>query len=149
MKHRITPSAHRPGAISRFGLLLSIFLSTLAQADIYIHEDDNGRKYITDHPMPALKLLSVVRDGRPVQPATPTAEKTRPRPSKSARPADFPRVDPTTQRQRDDMRSQLLREELKTEEALLTQARSGKNAEAQSVHTKNIEMLKKELQHVK
>jgi hypothetical protein len=84
-------------------------------------------------------------------------------------PGDFPRVDPTTQKGRDDVRRKVLGEELATEEQLLVEARAAyangapvplpeeqANAEkyreriaryrqAVQLHERNIEALKKEL----
>ena len=84
-------------------------------------------------------------------------------------PAGFPRVDPGTQRGRDDVRRQVLNDELATEEKLLVEARAayadgapsplpeekadaekyrvriGKLRQALNVHEKNVEALKKEI----
>jgi hypothetical protein len=87
----------------------------------------------------------------------------------SPSPAGFPRVDPDTQRSRDDVRRKVLTDELSTEEKLLAEARTaygdgappplpeekndaqkyanrlGKLRQAVSLHERNIEALKKEL----
>jgi len=88
-------------------------------------------------------------------------------------PAGFPKVDPATQKGRDDIRRKVLSEELAAEEKLLTETRTlyadgappplpEERADAEryrariarlrqtvSVHEKNIEALKKELAAIK
>ena len=88
-------------------------------------------------------------------------------------PPGFPRVDPETQRGRDDVRRKVLAEELATEEKLLAEARAayadgapvplpeekadaekyrariGKLRQALNVHEKNVEALKKEIATVR
>jgi hypothetical protein len=85
-------------------------------------------------------------------------------------PAGFPKVDPATQRSRDDVRRKVLGDELATEEKLLAEARTAfadgappplpeeranvdkyrdriaRLRQAVGVHEKNVEALKKELQ---
>jgi hypothetical protein len=84
-------------------------------------------------------------------------------------PAGFPKVDPATQKSRDDVRRKVLGDELATEERLLTEARAAyadgappalpeeranvdkyreriaRLRQAVGVHEKNVEALKKEL----
>jgi hypothetical protein len=95
------------------------------------------------------------------------------RSSKAATPAGFPRVDPTTQKGRDDVRRKVLSEELAAEEKLLAESRSHyadgappplpeEKADAEkyrvriarlrqsvNVHEKNVEALRKELAAIK
>lgn len=95
------------------------------------------------------------------------------RSSKVATPAGFPRVDPNTQKGRDDVRRKVLSEELAAEEKLLAETRAlyadgappplpEEKADAEkyrvriarlrqtvSVHEKNIEALRKELAAIK
>jgi hypothetical protein len=95
------------------------------------------------------------------------------RSSKATTPSGFPRVDPDTQKGRDDVRRKVLSEELATEEKLLSESRSlyadgappplpEEKADAEkyrvriarlrqtvSVHEKNVEALKKELAAIK
>jgi len=92
-----------------------------------------------------------------------------PRSSKAPTPAGFPRVDPDTQKGRDDIRRKVLSDELAAEEKLLAESRAQyadgapvplpeERADAEkyrtriarlrqsvNVHEKNIEALKKEL----
>lgn len=95
------------------------------------------------------------------------------RSAKAPTPAGFPRVDPGTQKGRDDVRRKVLADELAAEEKLLTETRSSyadgapvplpeERADAEkyrtriarlrqsvTVHEKNIEALKKELTAIK
>ena len=95
------------------------------------------------------------------------------RSSKATTPSGFPRVDPDTQKGRDDVRRKVLSDELATEEKLLADSRSlyadgappplpEEKADAEkyrvriarlrqtvSVHEKNVEALKKELAAIK
>jgi hypothetical protein len=95
------------------------------------------------------------------------------RSSKAATPAGFPRVDPSTQKGRDDVRRKVLSEELAAEEKLLAETRAlyadgapvplpEERADADryrvriarlrqtvNVHEKNIEALRKELAAIK
>jgi hypothetical protein len=95
------------------------------------------------------------------------------RSSKTTTPSGFPRVDPDTQKGRDDVRRKVLSDELATEEKLLADSRSvyadgappplpEEKADAEkyrvriarlrqtvSVHEKNVEALKKELAAIK
>jgi hypothetical protein len=93
--------------------------------------------------------------------------------AKAPSPAGFPRVDPGTQKGRDDMRRKVLADELATEEKLLAESRSAyadgapvplpeERADAEkyrtrlarlrqsvSIHEKNVEALRKELAAIK
>ena len=93
--------------------------------------------------------------------------------AKSPTPAGFPRVDPETQKGRDDVRRKVLNDELAAEEKLLAEARSaysdgapvplpeeradaekyrariGRLRQSLAVHERNIEALKKELVAIK
>jgi hypothetical protein len=84
-------------------------------------------------------------------------------------PAGFPRVDPDTQKSRDDVRRKVLNDELAAEQKLLAEARTqyadgappplteeradaekyrariGRLRQAVAIHEKNVEALKKEL----
>jgi hypothetical protein len=95
------------------------------------------------------------------------------RSSKATTPAGFPRVDPDTQKGRDDVRRKVLADELAAEEKLLAETRAlyadgapaplpEERADAEkyrvriarlrqtvSVHEKNIEALRKELAAIK
>lgn len=137
--------------------LCTVGLAFGVQAEIYKFIDDQGNVTYTNIPRPGAKKLEL--DPPPSAPTqTPTATPpTRPRVSTPS-PAYFPKVDPGTQRRRDDMRRQLLMQELASEQRNLEAARRalaeasrqpGANlnrlAESIRLHEKNIEMLNKEL----
>lgn len=142
----------------RLVLFISLALAALpVQADIYKHVDADGHVTYSNTPRPGAKRI-ITDPARPKAKAASAA----PRARASSTPADFPRVDPATQRQRDTTRRQLLLDELKAEEDLLAAARSalanapsksgsdaGKLAESLRLHEKNIEMLQKELAHIR
>lgn len=110
----------------------------------------------------------------PGAPGTPTASRsTSSSSSKAPTPSGFPRVDPDTQKGRDDVRRKVLSDELAAEEKLLAETRSlyadgapaplpEEKADAEkyrvriarlrqtvNVHEKNIEALRKELAAIK
>lgn len=120
----------------RFALgLLCLLCTTMVHADIYKYVDESGHVTYSNTP----------REG-----AKPVGEKpTGKAKSKAASPYYFPRVDKATQQKRDDMRRQLLLEELQSEQRSLAAARSAQSAEAMRLHEKNIEMLNKELSRIK
>lgn len=111
------------------------------QAEIYKYTDESGHVTYSNTPRDGAKALRL-----------PTGE------SKTASPSHFPKVDKATQQQRDAMRKQLLLDELGNEQRNLNTARAaarqaggdpGKLAETLRLHEKNIEMLNKELAHIK
>lgn len=137
--------------------LCTVGLAFGVQAEIYKFIDDQGNVTYTNIPRPGAKKLEL--DPPPSAPTLPKAATppTRPRVS-SPSPAYFPKVDPGTQRRRDDMRRQLLMQELASEQRNLEAARRalaeasrqpGANlnrlADSVRLHEKNIEMLNKEL----
>ncbi len=140
------------------GLLLGF--SMTAQAEIYKFVDDRGNVTYTNIPRPGAKPVVVAPDfkGQPGAKAGGAKIKA----SSNPTPSHFPKVDTGTQRKRDDMRRQLLLEELASEQRNLAAA---KNTYAQGarqpgadlarlgdsvrLHEKNIEMLNKELSHIK
>ena len=141
-------------------LLLAAFSTTPATAEIYKYVDENGRITYTNIPKKGAKKL----DLDPI-----SAAKTR----NSTGPADFPKVDNQTQKKRDDLRKQILQDELSSEEKSLAEAqktlkdgaatrlgdearndqkyldRVKKLKDNVSLHEKNIAALKKELGELK
>ena len=135
---------------------LTLLHCTPVAAEIYKYVDENGRITYTNIPKRGAKKL----DLDPV-----SAAKTR----KSIGPTDFPKVDNSTQKKRDDLRKQILQDELANEEKAYNDAqialksgeatRTGEEArnpqkyldrvkrlkENVSLHEKNIAALKKEL----
>ncbi len=135
-------------------------LSLCVQAEIYKFIDDQGNVTYTNMPRPgARKLdLDVSPPPKATSPKDTTAGKKPAGSVSSPSPVYFPRVDPNTQRRRDDMRRQLLMEELASEQRNLDAARRAlanasrqpgadlnKLADGVRLHEKNIEMLNKEL----
>lgn len=134
--------------------------SLCVQAEIYKFIDDQGNVTYTNMPRPGAKKLELDLTPPPaanVPKDAPAVKKPRSGVT-SPSPAYFPRVDPNTQRRRDDMRRQLLMEELASEQRNLDSARRAlatatrqpgadlnKLADSVRLHEKNIEMLNKEL----
>ncbi len=152
-----------PTRRSATGALLGIALMAAglcAHAEIYKFVDEHGMVTYTNIPRPGVKPQLVIPDTPGIRPApagTPRRSAT-----PSATPGSFPRVDSSTQRKRDDMRRQLLQEELRSEQLNLDGARAALAAGARQpgadlarlrdavrVHEKNIEMLNKELSHIR
>lgn len=143
-----------------FLLAVIAAITPAASAEIYKYVDENGRITYTNIPKKGAKKL----DLDPI-----SAAKTR----NSTGPADFPRVDNQTQKKRDDLRKQILQDELASEEKSLAEAqkalsegektRLGDEANNPrkyldrikklksnvSLHDKNIAALKKELSQLK
>ena len=98
-------------------LLLGIVLTAEAGAEIYECVEADGSKRFTNIKAEAkgCKMLDIA----PVN-VVPLAK---PQPGKSATPANFPKVDAQTQKQRDTDRRTILERELANEEQLLDRAR--------------------------
>ena len=99
-------------------LLLSLTIPR-ASAEIWECVDDSGNKRFTNIKSEAkgCKALDVPPPNTVAVPAGKPQSKT------AARPADFPRVDGDTQKQRDNDRRKILDQELANEQKLLDQAR--------------------------
>lgn len=137
--------------------LCAVGFALCAQAEIYKFIDDEGNVTYTNIPRPGAKKLDLDPPvGAPAPPKTATPP-ARPRVAVPS-PAYFPRIDASTQRRRDDMRRQLLMQELASEQRNLDAARQAlaeasrrpgadlnRLADAVRLHEKNIEMLNKEL----
>ncbi len=137
-------------------LFAAALMLTPASAEIYKYVDESGRVTYTNIPKKGAKKL----DLDPI-----SAAKTR----HNTGPENFPKVDNQTQKKRDDLRKQILRDELTTEEKSLADAqkalqegaatrlgdearnyqkyldRVAKLKENVSLHEKNIVALKREL----
>lgn len=90
-------------------LVLAACNAAPATAEIYKYVDESGRITYTNIPKKGAKKL----DLDPI-----SAAKTR----NSTGPADFPKVDNQTQKKRDDLRKQILQDELSGEEKALADA---------------------------
>jgi len=147
----------------RFAIgLFLLALPHFAFGEIYKFVDENGVVTYTNMPRPGAKPQMIIPD-LSRQKTLPVAPDKKARSSgKIATPSYFPRVDTGTQSKRDDMRRQLLVEELRSEERNLVASRSelasgsrrpgadiGKLLEAVRMHEKNIQMLNKELSHIR
>lgn len=99
-------------------LLLVLFLALPAQAEIYKYVDENGHVTFTDVYRKGAKRIEL-----PGAPA-PVAAPARPRPAtRTPSPADFPRIDSATQKRRDDIRRQVLQDEVAAERKNADEAR--------------------------
>ena len=158
----LTRATHFSSLIGLAGLCL--VWTSASHAEIYKFVDDNGFVTYTNMPRPGLKPELVIPDatktpGNTIKAITPIQRKSG---TRSSTPAYFPRVDTGTQRKRDDMRRQLLEEEMSSEQRNLAAAKSTfaqgsrqpgadlkKLMDAVRLHEKNIEMLNKELSHIR
>jgi hypothetical protein len=137
-------------------LLIGLSASATVSADIYKCVDRAG--HATYSNVQARGCTRIVASPR--EPAPPAARQVVPG-AKPGTPADFPRVDPATQRVRDDDRRRILDTELASEGRALEEARrhlsevqaSGVNptqARARvTLHERNIEALRKEIANLK
>lgn len=98
--------------ITRFSLLLSLMLAAPAQADIYKYVDENGQVTFTDVYRKGAKRIDLPGAPTPLPAAT---VKSPARASYNPSPANFPRIDTNTQRNRDDIRRQVLQDEINGE----------------------------------
>ncbi|MCB6184111.1 DUF4124 domain-containing protein [Leeia sp. TBRC 13508] len=148
-------------------LLVGLLLSPAVMADtIYKVVDANGNVTYTNSPVKGAQRLNfddaVAPNGfssggaaKPKREASSTA---------TATPTSFPRVDTETQKRRDNTRAQVLQDELNDEVKLFEESRKAlSDATAQkqpadklaklqnsvTLHSKNIEALRKELAGVK
>ncbi len=144
-------------------------LSQPALGDTFKCIDANGRATYTNiNEETRGKNCSLVMREISVVPAIPPARAAKPAPS----PSDFPKVDPVTQKNRDEDRRRILQNELSGEQKALAQAkadliqqesiRTGDERNYQRVidrlqpykdaveqHEKNVEALKRELANVR
>lgn len=143
------------------------------------YEDADGRIIYSNMPMKGFKKLACFGSDGPSSSGGSVGGSRAPRASQNPTPADFPRVDSSTQRARDDTRRTILKEELAAEQKSLEQAKKDyaegeanpevfrnkdgginrnvakfeekmkKLQEAVDLHEKNIQMLQKELANIK
>ena len=105
--------------IKHYSLLLCLILAAPAQAEIYKYVDDSGQVTFTDVYKKGAKRIDL--PGAPVQ--LPAAARAPRRASYNPSPVDFPRIDPSTQRNRDDIRRQVLLDEISGERRNADEAR--------------------------
>lgn len=122
-------------------LLSAIASSALASNHVlYECTDQDGSKQFTNIPSSGTKNCKVLTVG-PINtfPAAPAPVTSNAKSSKAAAtpsPANFPRVDPQTQQQRDGQRRRIIEQELTNEQQLLDLARKDLAAQ-ESVRTGN------------
>jgi hypothetical protein len=99
-------------------LVLPLVLPLAAHADIYKYVDENGNVTFTDVYKRGAKRLDLPGAPQPLPGAAPKK-----RASFNPSPANFPRIDAATQKKRDDVRRQVLEDEIATERRNLDEAR--------------------------
>ena len=105
--------------IARISLLLCLFLAAPAQAEIYKYVDENGQVTFTDVYRKGAKRIDLPGAPTPLSPASKTPRRASYNPS----PANFPRIDASTQKNRDDIRRQVLQDEINGERRNADEAR--------------------------
>jgi hypothetical protein len=105
--------------ITRFPFLLCLFLAAPAQAEIYKYVDENGQVTFTDVYKKGAKRIDLPGVPTPL----PAGNKAPRRASYNPSPADFPRIDANTQKRRDDIRRQVLQDEIAGERRNADEAR--------------------------
>ncbi|MBU1394931.1 MAG: DUF4124 domain-containing protein [Gammaproteobacteria bacterium] len=104
---------------TRFSFLLCLILAAPVQAEIYKYVDENGQVTFTDVYRKGAKRIEL--PGAP----TPLSKqgKAPRRASYNPSPTDFPRIDAGTQKRRDDIRRQVLQDEIAGERRNAEEAR--------------------------
>ena len=105
--------------IIRFPFLLCLILAAPAQAEIYKYVDENGQVTFTDVYRKGAKRIELPGAAAPL----PKRDKAPGGASYNPSPADFPRIDAGTQERRDDIRRQVLQDEIAGERRNADEAR--------------------------
>jgi hypothetical protein len=103
----------------RFLFLMCLILAAPAQAEIYKYVDESGQVTFTDVYRKGAKRIDL--PGAPAQ--LPANGKMPRRASYNPSPANFPRIDAGTQKRRDDIRRQVLQDEIDGERRNADEAR--------------------------
>ena len=103
----------------RFSFLLCLTLAAPAQAEIYKYVDESGQVTFTDVYKKGAKRIDLPGTPLPL----PAGAKAPRRASYNPSPADFPRIDAGTQKRRDDIRRQVLQDEINGERKNADEAR--------------------------
>jgi hypothetical protein len=106
-------------SIARLTFLLCLVLAAPAQAEIYKYVDESGQVTFTDVYKKGAKRIDL--PGRPAPLGS--GPKASRRASYSPSPAGFPRIDAGIQKQRDDIRKQVLQDEIAGERRNADEAR--------------------------
>jgi hypothetical protein len=104
--------------IVRFSLLLSLILAAPAQAEIYKYVDENGQVTFTDVYKKGAQRIDLPGAPKPLAPAGKAPAR-----ASTPSPANFPRIDAGTQKRRDDIRRQVLQDEIDGERRNAEEAR--------------------------
>lgn len=104
--------------IAAFSLLSALLLLTPARAEIYKFVDENGQVTFTDVHRKGAKRVDI-----PGAPARLERPKSSTPAAYSPSPANFPRIDAGTQKRRDDVRRQVLQDEIAGERSNADEAR--------------------------
>jgi Domain of unknown function (DUF4124) len=110
----MSPSSTLMRACALLFCMGALAYAGLAPAEIYKHVDEDGHVTYSNLPTKGARKLDT----------GPMAEPAKGNGKGSARPANFPRVDATTQKKRDDLRRKVLLDELNAEQRSLKQAES-------------------------
>jgi hypothetical protein len=102
----------------RFFLLLSAILAAPVQAQIYKYVDENGQVTFTDVYRRGAQKIDLPGAPAPLPSAKPAATR-----AVVPSPANFPRIDAGTQKRRDDIRRQVLQDEMESERRNAEEAR--------------------------
>ncbi|MFA6013901.1 MAG: DUF4124 domain-containing protein [Gallionellaceae bacterium] len=113
--------------MTHFYILLFFVLGFLgsAQAEIYKRVDADGHVTYSSTPLKGSQILILSPLPKTVAPArtSNTAPRTTPNVRANSGGTNFPRVDTSTQKKRDNTRKQILHDELASEESALREAR--------------------------
>ncbi len=101
-------------------LAMLLALPLAAQAEIYKYVDENGNVTFTDVYRRGAKRLDLPGAPQALPQGSGTPKK---RASYNPSPANFPRIDAATQKKRDDIRRQVLEDEITTERKNADEAR--------------------------
>jgi len=104
--------------IPRLPFLLCLVLAAPAQAEIYKYVDENGQVTFTDVYRKGAKRIELPGAPAPLSPPSKAPART-----STPSPANFPRIDSGTQQRRDDIRRQVLQDEIEGERRNADEAR--------------------------
>lgn len=104
-----------------FCLILLSLSTTTASAAIYKSVDENGHVTYSSSPIKGTKNKKIVLEPLPTVPPPSTSRQSSS--SSTSSEKNFPRVSNSKQKQMDNKRQQILKQELKTEQKLLKEAK--------------------------